>query len=78
VAREYKDKEKDRVSSDSPVASSSAQRLALALLAEKQWIPNSWDFTTCYALLRMRPLSISCVECSVVNSCGKVDYDKSG
>jgi hypothetical protein len=33
---------------------------------------------TCYALLRMRPLSISCAECFVVISCGKVDYDKSG
>jgi hypothetical protein len=32
----------------------------------------------CYALLRMRPLSISCAECSVVISCGKVDYDKFG
>jgi hypothetical protein len=32
----------------------------------------------CYALLRMRPLSISWAECSVVISCGKVDYDKSG
>jgi hypothetical protein len=32
----------------------------------------------CYALLRMRPLSIPCPECSVVISCGKVDYDKSG
>jgi hypothetical protein len=31
----------------------------------------------CYALLRMRPLSIPCAECSVVISCGKVDYDKS-
>jgi hypothetical protein len=41
VARGYEDKEKDRVSSDSPVASSAAQRLVLALLAEKQWIPNS-------------------------------------
>jgi hypothetical protein len=41
VARGYEDKEKDRVSSDSPVASSAAQRLILALLAEKQWIPNS-------------------------------------
>jgi hypothetical protein len=36
------------VSSDSPVASSAAQRLVLALLAEKQWIPNSWDFTTAF------------------------------
>jgi hypothetical protein len=33
---------------------------------------------SCYALLRMRPLSIPCVEWSVVISCGKVDYDKSG
>jgi transposase InsO family protein len=32
----------------------------------------------CYALLRMRPLLISWAECSVVISCGKVDYDKSG
>jgi hypothetical protein len=31
-----------------------------------------------YALLKMRPLSISCVEDFVVISCGKVDYDKSG
>jgi hypothetical protein len=31
----------------------------------------------CYALLRMRPLSIPYAECSVVISCGKVDYDKS-
>jgi hypothetical protein len=34
VARGYEDKEKNRVSSDSPVASSAAQRLVLALLAE--------------------------------------------
>jgi hypothetical protein len=37
-----------------------------------------WIGSTCYALLRMRPLSIPCAECSVVISCGKVDYDKSG
>jgi Reverse transcriptase (RNA-dependent DNA polymerase) len=48
VARGYEDKEKDRVSSDSPVASSAAQRLVLALLAEKQWIPSSWEFTTAF------------------------------
>jgi Reverse transcriptase (RNA-dependent DNA polymerase) len=46
VALGYENKEKDRVSSDPPVASSAAQRLVLALLAEKLWIPNSWDFTT--------------------------------
>jgi hypothetical protein len=32
----------------------------------------------CYALLRMRHLSIPCAECSVVISCGKVDNEKSG
>jgi hypothetical protein len=48
VSRGHEDKEKIRVSSDSPVASSAAQRLFLALLAEKQWIPNSWDFTTAF------------------------------
>jgi hypothetical protein len=48
VARGYEDKEKDRVSSDSPVASFAAQRPVLALLAEKQSIPNSWDFTTAF------------------------------
>jgi hypothetical protein len=32
----------------------------------------------CYALLRMRALSISSAEGFVVISCGKVDYDKSG
>jgi Reverse transcriptase (RNA-dependent DNA polymerase) len=48
VARGYEGKEKDRVSSDSPVASSTTQRLVPALLAEKQWISNSWDFTTAF------------------------------
>jgi hypothetical protein len=32
----------------------------------------------CYALLRMRPLSISWAECCDVISCGNVDNDKSG
>jgi hypothetical protein len=41
VARGYEYKEKDRVSSDFPVASSASQRIVLALLSEKQWIPNS-------------------------------------
>jgi hypothetical protein len=35
-------------------------------------------YALCYALLRMRPLSISCAEGFLVISCGKVDYDKSG
>jgi Reverse transcriptase (RNA-dependent DNA polymerase) len=55
VAWGYEDKEKDRVSSDSPVASSAAQRLVLALLAEKQWILNPWDCTTAY--LQGKPLT---------------------
>jgi hypothetical protein len=55
VARGYEDKEKDRVSSDSPFASSAAQLLVLTLLPEKQWIPNSWDFTT--AFLRGKSLT---------------------
>jgi hypothetical protein len=40
----------------------------------------AWLLTarTCYALLRMRPLLNSWAESSVVISCGKVDYDKSG
>jgi Reverse transcriptase (RNA-dependent DNA polymerase) len=49
VARGFEDKEKDRVSSDSPVASSAAQRLVLVLLAEKQWIPNTWDFIAAFS-----------------------------
>jgi hypothetical protein len=36
VARGYEGKDKDRVSSGSPVALSAAQRLVLAILAEKQ------------------------------------------
>jgi Reverse transcriptase (RNA-dependent DNA polymerase) len=48
VARGYQDKEKDRVSLDSPVDSSAAQSLILALLAEKQRIPIPWDFTTAF------------------------------
>jgi hypothetical protein len=34
--------------------------------------------TQCYALIRMRPLSISCADGCVVISRGKVAYDKSG
>jgi hypothetical protein len=48
VDRGYEDKDKDRVSSDSPIASSAAQRLVLASLAEKKWILNSWDFTIAF------------------------------
>jgi Reverse transcriptase (RNA-dependent DNA polymerase) len=55
VARGYEDKDKDKVSSDSPFASSAAQRLVLALLAEKQWFTNYWGFTT--AILQIKSLT---------------------
>jgi hypothetical protein len=61
VARGYEDKEKNRVSSDSQVASSANQRLVLELLAEKQWIPNSWDFTT--AFLQGKSLTRDILSC---------------
>jgi hypothetical protein len=61
VARGYEDKEKDRESSNSPIASSAAQRLVLALLAEKQWIPNSWDFTT--AVCKVSPSLVTFLSC---------------
>jgi Reverse transcriptase (RNA-dependent DNA polymerase) len=61
VARGYEDKEKSRVSFDSPVASSAAQRLFLALLAEKHCIPNSWDFTT--AFLQGKSLTRDVLSC---------------
>jgi hypothetical protein len=48
---------------------------SLLLCAAKN--ETSFDII-CYALLRVRPLSISCAEGCVVISCGKVDYDKSG
>jgi Reverse transcriptase (RNA-dependent DNA polymerase) len=47
-ARGFLNKGKDSVSSDSPVALTAGQRLVLALLAEKEWIPNFWDFTTAF------------------------------
>jgi hypothetical protein len=61
---------------------------SVVLLSEYKWKRDAYkkkaNFNTlgncsaCYALLRMRPLSISFAECSVVISCGNVDYDKSG
>jgi hypothetical protein len=58
---------------------SGMQTLAKALtLAAAVLSTTLEESDVCYALLRMSPLSISCAECSVVISCGKVDYDKSG
>jgi hypothetical protein len=51
-------------------------RLVMPVLEGQNDTPATDDL--CYALLRMRPLSRSWAECSVVISCGKVDYDKSG
>jgi hypothetical protein len=47
-------------------------------LTVKRAVGRKTNPVNCYAPLRMRPLSIPCAECSVVISCGKVDYDKSG
>lgn len=33
---------------DAPTASAAAQRLVLAALVEKQWIPQTWDFKTAF------------------------------
>ena len=48
VARGYEDSKRDTVTSDAPTASAAAQRLVLAALAEKQWIPETWDFKTAF------------------------------
>ena len=48
VARGFEDSEKDNISRDSPVASNATQRLVLQLLAEKQWIPQSYDFLSAF------------------------------
>jgi hypothetical protein len=55
-----------------------SETIPLALMLKDNVPVNEpLDFIKCYALLRMRPLSISCAEGFVVNSCGKVDCDKS-
>lgn len=48
VARGFEDSEKENISRDSPVASNATQRLVLQLLAEKQWIPQSFDFLSAF------------------------------
>lgn len=48
VARGFEDAMKDFATSDAPIASDAAQRLVLAVLAEKQWEPHSWDFKTAF------------------------------
>jgi hypothetical protein len=55
VARGLEGLGKDLASSDAPAASTAAQRLVLAALAEKQWRPTSWDFKT--AFLQGNPLA---------------------
>jgi hypothetical protein len=51
---------------------------SLATRRNRRLFPRCCCATGCYALLRMRPLLNSWAECSVVISCGKIDYDKSG
>jgi hypothetical protein len=68
------------------IVNAKVQKLEAAFTAQMQTLlatqqKTAQNFTTapsCYALLRMRPLSISWAGCYVVISCGKVDYDKSG
>lgn len=48
VARGFEDSEKENISRDSPVASNATQRMVLQLLAEKQWIPQSFDFLSAF------------------------------
>jgi hypothetical protein len=56
----------------------SVNDLTLWLIVDTDGCGAERDLPCCYALLRMRPLLNSWAECSVVISCGKVDYDKSG
>lgn len=43
-ARDFEDSEKKNISRDSPVSSNSTLRIVLQILAEKQWILQSYDF----------------------------------
>jgi hypothetical protein len=52
--------------------------LALPAHILPDYTPVLSSIFSCFAPLRMRPLSRSWAESSVVISCGKVDYDKSG
>jgi hypothetical protein len=71
-----------RVKSDNPNIKDNHALLRCLLThgreLQKQRPVDCYDAGMCYALLRMRPLLNSWAECSVVISCGKVDYDKSG
>lgn len=48
VARGFEDLEKDVISRDSPTASNASQRLVLQVLAQNQWVPQSWDFLSAF------------------------------
>jgi hypothetical protein len=54
VARCFEDDERSRVTRDSRTAANSSQRLVLQVLAERQWVPTSWDFET--AFLQGKPI----------------------
>jgi hypothetical protein len=49
-----------------------------AIIKYKDRFADRGDAQVCYALLRMRPLSISCAEGFFVISCGNIDYVESG
>jgi Reverse transcriptase (RNA-dependent DNA polymerase) len=55
VARGFEDMEKALASADEPTASSAAQHLFLAALAQRQWRPHTWDWKT--AFLQGNPLT---------------------
>jgi hypothetical protein len=58
-------------------AETKRQRIHLSAALYSYYSTLDDEGDECYALLRMKPLSMPCAECSVVLSCGKVDYDKS-
>lgn len=46
VALGYEDVDEGKVTPDAPTTSAVGQRLVLAAIAERQWIPETWDFKT--------------------------------
>jgi Reverse transcriptase (RNA-dependent DNA polymerase) len=48
VSRGFEDREREHVTRDSPMASTSSKRLVLQALVERQWRPTSWDFETAF------------------------------
>jgi hypothetical protein len=57
--------------------SHSAERTELRLLYRLKHVRAGYTRSTCSALIRMSPLSMSYAEGFLVISCRKVEYDKS-